>query len=71
MTDTSPLVAIKDALKALNAEIKNFELRIGVVGHTLLQAKARQASSGLRRKPGESGSYYHDPEYDQSDDDSS
>ncbi|KAJ0397689.1 hypothetical protein P43SY_002395 [Pythium insidiosum] len=71
MTDTSPLVAIKDALKALNAEIKNFELRIGVVGHTLLQAKARQASSGLRRKPGESGSYYQDPEYDQSDDDSS
>jgi intraflagellar transport protein 57 len=69
MTDTTPLVAIKDALKTLSAEIKNFELRIGVVGHTLMQAKARQASSGMRRKGGGGG--YQDPEYDQSDEDSS
>ncbi|TMW57485.1 hypothetical protein Poli38472_003410 [Pythium oligandrum] len=66
MTDTSPLVAIKEALKTLNAEIKNFELRIGVVGHTLLQAKARQAASGMRRKGD-----YQDPEMDPSDEDSS
>lgn len=31
MTDTSPLVQIKDALKRLSAEIKTFDLRIGVV----------------------------------------
>src|SRR5512145_660429 len=33
MTDTTPLVAIKDALKTLAAEIKTFDLRIGVVGY--------------------------------------
>ncbi|DBA04145.1 TPA: hypothetical protein N0F65_004253 [Lagenidium giganteum] len=69
MTDTSPLVQIKEALKALSAEIKTFELRIGVVGHTLLQAKLRQATSGYRRKS--ASSHYQDPEYDQSDEDSS
>lgn len=31
MTDTSPLVQIKEALKTLSAEIKHFDLRIGVV----------------------------------------
>lgn len=31
MTDTSPLVQIKEALKTLAVEIKNFDLRIGVV----------------------------------------
>lgn len=31
MTDTSPLVQIKDTLKTLSQEIKTFELRIGVV----------------------------------------
>lgn len=31
MTDTTPLVQIKEALKTLNAEIKHFDLRIGVV----------------------------------------
>lgn len=34
MTDTSPLVQIKEALKKLSAEIKNFDLRIGVVRYT-------------------------------------
>lgn len=36
MTDTSPLVKIKAALQEIKSEIKDFELRIGVVGHTLL-----------------------------------
>lgn len=69
MTDTSPLVRIKEALKALASEIKTFELRIGVVGHTLLQAKARQAS----RRGGNrgDGGGYQDPELDNSDDDES
>ena len=45
MTDTSPLVRIKQALTNLRTEIKTMELRIGVVGHTLMQSK-------LRTKPG-------------------
>lgn len=76
MTDTSPLVHIKDALKTLAAEIKNFELRIGVVSHTLLQAKCRQASAANARRRGREaaagdGQSYQDPEYDPSDEDSS
>ena len=39
MTDTSPLVKIKSALQEIKVEISHFELRIGVVGHTLLQAQ--------------------------------
>ncbi|EEY64684.1 Intraflagellar Transport Protein 57 [Phytophthora infestans T30-4] len=74
MTDTSPLVHIKSALKTLATEIKNFELRIGVVSHTLLQAKCRQASAAsVRRRGGEAaadGQSYQDPEYDPSDEDS-
>ncbi|RLN31593.1 hypothetical protein BBJ28_00021327 [Nothophytophthora sp. Chile5] len=68
MTDTSPLVRIKDALKTLAAEIQTFELRLGVVGHALLQAKSRQASGRGRQLDGQS---YQDPaEFDVSDDDS-
>lgn len=77
MTDTSPLVRIKEALKSLAAEIKQFELRIGVVGHTLLQAKARQATRRFGGGGGRDGSAtgggsgYQDPEFDPSDEDSS
>lgn len=73
MTDTSPLVRIKEALKSLAAEIKQFELRIGVVGHTLLQAKAQQASRrfGGGRSGDGAASGYQDPEFDPSDEDSS
>lgn len=45
MTDTSPLQQIKKALQKVKEDIKTFELRIGVVGHTLMQAKLR-ASAG-------------------------
>ncbi|KAF0698776.1 Aste57867_10634 [Aphanomyces stellatus] len=65
MTDTSPLVQIKGALQTLKAEIKNFELRIGVVGHTLLQSRAKQKAHGKRG--GDAAPV--DPEYDHSDDD--
>ncbi|OWZ22252.1 Intraflagellar Transport Protein 57 [Phytophthora megakarya] len=74
MTNTSPLVHIKDALKILATEIKNFELRIGVVSHTLLQGKCRQASAANARRRGRQadgdGQSYQDPEYDSSDEDS-
>ena len=41
MTDTKPLVRMKDALKALQEEMKQMELKIGVVGYTLLNAKMK------------------------------
>ncbi|TYZ68764.1 hypothetical protein PybrP1_007011, partial [[Pythium] brassicae (nom. inval.)] len=50
VTDTSPLARIKEALKLLSTEIKHVDLRIGVVSHTLLQAKSRQASAAFRGK---------------------
>ncbi|OQR99027.1 Intraflagellar Transport Protein 57 [Achlya hypogyna] len=65
MTDTTPLVQIKAALQTLKAEIKNFELRIGVVGHTLLQSKSKQ-KIGAKRQGDQKAV---DPEYDHSDDD--
>ena len=39
MTDTAPLVRIKGALTKLRTEMKSMDLRIGVVGHTLMQSK--------------------------------
>lgn len=41
MTDTKPLMRIKKALKTLKSEMKSMEVRIGVVGHTLMQGKMR------------------------------
>lgn len=41
MTDTKPLVRMKDALKNLQEEMKEMELKIGVVGYTLLNAKMK------------------------------
>lgn len=40
--DTAPLVKIKDAVKKLKNDIRQMDLRIGVVNHTLMQAKLRQ-----------------------------
>ena len=37
--DTSPLVRIKDALQQIKNESNNFDLRIGVVSHSLLNAR--------------------------------
>ncbi|KAJ8599929.1 hypothetical protein CTAYLR_002878 [Chrysophaeum taylorii] len=44
MTDTSPLVQIKQALKSLKKEVVDFDLQIGVVGHTLMQQKLRHGN---------------------------
>jgi len=43
MTDTSPLRKIRTALATLKAEVAEMELRIGVAGQTLLQAKLKHA----------------------------
>jgi len=51
MTDTSPLVRIQQALTNLRTEIKTMELRIGVVGHTLMQSKLRTKPAGNSDDP--------------------
>jgi len=52
MTDTTPLVKIRTALQDIKVEINHFELRIGVVGHTLLAAQTRGSKEG---EEGEAG----------------
>lgn len=42
VTDTAPIVKLKDAFKKLRADTRQLEVRIGVVSHTLMQAKLRQ-----------------------------
>jgi len=42
VTDTAPIVKIKDAFQKLRNETRQIEVKIGVVGHTLMQAKLRQ-----------------------------
>jgi estrogen-related receptor beta like 1 len=44
-TDTSPLVNIKQALTKIRSDVQQFDLRIGVVSHTLLQAKLRSVKA--------------------------
>jgi hypothetical protein len=39
LNDTSPLVKIKGALQQLKEEIHHFDMRTGVVSHTLLAAR--------------------------------
>mmetsp|Transcript_21622 Transcript_21622/g.31468 ORF Transcript_21622/g.31468 Transcript_21622/m.31468 type:complete len:426 (-) Transcript_21622:119-1396(-) len=48
MNDTSPLVRMKSALQQIKAEIHEFDLRIGVVAHSVLMA--RVGSTNRRRK---------------------
>lgn len=42
--DTSPLVRIKASLQQVKSEVYNFDLRIGVVSHTLLAARVTAAN---------------------------
>merc|ERR1711920_837059 len=42
VTDTAPIVKMKDSFKRLRADTRQLEVRIGVVSHTLMQAKLRQ-----------------------------
>jgi len=44
INDTSPLVRMKSALQNIKAEIYAFELRIGVVSHSLLTAKVSMSN---------------------------
>eukprot|EP00904_Undaria_pinnatifida_P000259 jgi/Undpi1/10233/HiC_scaffold_28.g12686.m1 len=58
MSEASPLVSIKQALQQIKAEIKTFDLRIGVVSHTLLSTKIRRGknhASSPKDRRGNSG----------------
>ncbi|XP_069769404.1 intraflagellar transport protein 57 homolog [Narcine bancroftii] len=48
MTDGTPLVKIKQALTKLKQEITQMDIQIGVVEHTLLQAKLKEKSNMTR-----------------------
>jgi len=45
VTDTQPCVKLKDAFKQLRLDVRQLEVRIGVVSHTLLQGKIWQKPS--------------------------
>mmetsp|Transcript_66232 Transcript_66232/g.117612 ORF Transcript_66232/g.117612 Transcript_66232/m.117612 type:complete len:433 (-) Transcript_66232:1571-2869(-) len=45
MTDTSPLVKIKESMAKIKREVKEMELRIGVLQHATLHHKLRQSNS--------------------------
>ncbi|KND00465.1 uncharacterized protein SPPG_04781 [Spizellomyces punctatus DAOM BR117] len=52
MTDSKPLVAIKQGVAKLKAEIKQMDLRVGVIQHTLLHAKLKiKGPIGLAAEP--------------------
>lgn len=45
MTDTSPLVKIKESMSKIKGEVKEMELRIGVLQHATLHHKLRQTNT--------------------------
>eukprot|EP00746_Dinoflagellata_sp_MGD_P134622 gnl/MRDRNA2_/MRDRNA2_68480_c0_seq1.p1 gnl/MRDRNA2_/MRDRNA2_68480_c0~~gnl/MRDRNA2_/MRDRNA2_68480_c0_seq1.p1 ORF type:complete len:408 (-),score=118.28 gnl/MRDRNA2_/MRDRNA2_68480_c0_seq1:57-1280(-) len=52
VTDTAPVVKLKDAFKQLRLDTRQLEVRIGVVSHTLLQGKMWQRPSDREKQRG-------------------
>ncbi|KAG7246073.1 hypothetical protein CRUP_005146, partial [Coryphaenoides rupestris] len=48
MSDGAPVVKIKQSLTKLRQEVVQMDIRIGVVEHTLLQAKLREKNNMTR-----------------------
>lgn len=46
MTDSSPVVKIKESLKNILVEIKTMDVRMGVLSHTILGYKTKEKNSG-------------------------
>lgn len=69
VTDTAPIVKMKDAFKRLRSDTRQLEVRIGVVSHTLMQAKLRQRPQEDAKKRGLYGGpgAGKDDEYDDQD----
>lgn len=65
VTDTTPMMKLRESLKHLDAETRKMDLRMGIVGHTLLQS-AMRAKTHARRKGGSK----HDDDSGDDDDDS-
>ena len=63
MTDGTPLVNIRKTLSRLKQEVVNMDVRIGVVEHTLLQARMKDKSNMQRDMHSmhhlQSDDYYH------------
>merc|ERR1719163_1535955 len=55
VTDTAPIVKMKDAFKKLRSDTRQLEVRIGVVSHTLMQAKLRQKPQDQVKKSAYNG----------------
>jgi len=70
VTDTAPIVKMKDAFKKLRSDTRQLEVRIGVVSHTLMQAKLRQRPQE-GKKHGRYGGGPGADEEDHSDEDQS
>lgn len=61
MTDSAPLVKIKQALIGMKSEISEMELRAGVLQHTLMAAKVRgqkQTVHDMNRNPAVSAGWH-------------
>merc|ERR1712166_750792 len=50
VTDTTPVVKLKDAFKVLRYDTKQIEVRIAVVNHTLMQSTIRQRPEDMRKR---------------------
>ena len=48
MTDSKPLTMIKQAITRLKSEINQMDLRLGVIDHTLIQAKVNAKGQSLQ-----------------------
>lgn len=60
-TDTAPIVKLKDAFKKMRQDTRQLEVRIGVVCHTLMQAKLRVRPDQQRNLyPGSGGTDHYD-----------
>ena len=63
MTDGTPLVNIRKSLARMKQEVVTMDVRIGVVQHTLLQAKLKDKSNMQRDSNnwnvGTQDAYYH------------
>ncbi len=64
MTDGTPLVNVRKNLARMKQELVTMDVRIGVVQHTLLQAKLKDKSNMQRdaynwNSDSQDGGYYH------------
>ena len=50
MTDSSPVVKIKEALKNMQKEVKSMDVRLGVLNHTVLQYKSKERNQDKKFK---------------------